>query len=191
MKVVHNQTKESDKNLFLFILGNGEKELQLYNELEANIVQCHIDSDGHNITQEELYSEKNVNHLMLEFVEIIKTYQSKNKGVNFVFVGSEKNAEVTLDLLLKENELIEGAVLIKPILNIGITDGLRIEDNTKVLIIEGSGESDEKHEAEEEVADILAVNGYEVTVVEIDENENLSQSDIQESINWIKQEFYS
>ena len=27
--------------------------------------------------------------------------------------------------------------------------------------------------------------------VEIDENENLSQSDIQESINWIKQEFYS
>lgn len=189
MKIIHNQSRKSDKNLFLFVLGNGEKELLTFNELEANIVHCHIDSDGHNITQEELFSAKNVNHLMSEFAGIIKSYHAENDDVNAVVVGSENNAEVALDLLLKENELIQGAALIKPILNIAITDGIRIEDNTKVLIIGGDEEADSKQIEERDIADILDVNGYDVTLTELDEDEDLTPEDIAVSVNWINDNF--
>jgi len=189
MKVTHKLIAESPRKLFLFILTNGEELLNNFNDVDANIIHCHIDSDGHDITQEELYNSKNVSHLMTEFAMVIKSYHAENNDVNAVVIGSENNAEVALDLLLKENELIEGGILIKPILNIAITDGIRIEDNTKVLIIGGDEEADSKQVEERDIADILDVNGYDVTLKELDEDEDLTPEDITVSVNWINDNF--
>jgi predicted esterase len=189
MKIKHTFINENNKELILFVLTNGEQELEKYSELNASIVKCHIDSDGHNVTQDELYNEQVVGHLMQGFVSIIKEYEAKFPSAKKVVIGSNNNAEVALDLLIKENELIDGGVLIKPLLNIALSEGIMIEDNTKVLIIKGTREDSEKQIQEQEVADILSVNGYDVNIIEIDEDETLSDQDVKVAKNWIKENF--
>ena len=96
---------------------------------------------------------------------------------------------MALDVLIKENELVDGGVLIKPILNITLTDGVMILDHTKVLIVVGPREEDAKHFEEQEVADILSVNGYDVETIEIDEGEDLSNLGVKVAMNWIHENF--
>ena len=191
MKVTHKLINESNKDLVLYILTNGEKGLNEFTDLNATIIHCHIDSDGHNITEEELFNKKNVDSLMIDFVEIIKEYDSKFPNAKKVVIGSDQNAEIALDILLKENEIVDGGILIKPILNIAITDGIMIEDNTKVLIIEGTQEDEDRLMDEQEVADILSVSGYDVSIAEIEEDGELSDQDIKVAMNWIKENFYN
>ena len=189
MKVTHKLINESNKDLVLYILTNGEKGLSKFTDLKASIIHCHIDSDGHNITEEELFNKKNVDSLMIDFVEIIKKYDSKFPNAKKVVIGSDQNAEIALDILLKENEIVDGGILIKPILNIAITDGIMIEDNTKVLIIEGTQVDEERLMDEQEVADILSVSGYDVSIAEIEEDGELSDQDVKVAMSWIKEKF--
>jgi hypothetical protein len=189
MKVTHKLVDESSKELVLFVLTNGEQDLEKFTDIKASIVQCHIDSDGHNLTEAELFNEHNVSHLMVEFASIIKIYDDKFPSAKKVVIGSNTNAEVALDLLLKENEIIDGGILIKPILNIAITNGIMREDKTKVLIIEGTQEDEDRLMDEQEVADILSVNGYDVSIAEIEEDGELSDQDVKVAMNWIKENF--
>lgn len=189
MYIKQKLINDTNEDLILFVLTNGEKEFNAFTSLKANVVHCHINSDGHNITQDELFSEKNVNHLMMEFLNIIKQYDDKFPIAKHIVIGSGGNAEVALDILLKENELVEGGILIKPILNVSITDGIRIEDRTRVLIIAGDKEADNKQIEEREIAEILEVNGYDVTLTELKEGKSLTGEDIQEAVNWIKKNF--
>jgi predicted esterase len=191
MKVTHKLISEGSQGLVLYVLTNGEKGLDEFTDLKASIIHCHIDSNGHDITEEELFNEKNVGALMHEFVGIIKEYDAKFPNAKKVVIGSAQNAEIALDLLLKENEIIDGGILIKPILNIAITDGIMIEDKTKVLIIEGTQEDEDRLMDEQEVADILSVNGYDVSIAEIDEGGNLSDQDVKVAMNWIQENFYN
>lgn len=191
MKIEHKLIDGSSDELLLFVLTNGENVLNDFTAVKASIVHCHINSDGHDITQEELFKEQNVNHLMSEFVQIIKEYEQDFPNAKHIVIGDGENAEVALDILLKENELVEGGILIKPILNVSLSDGIRIEDHTKVLIVEGTREDDAKHIEEQEVADILSVNGYDVDIVELDEGEELSDLDVKVSMNWIHEKFYN
>jgi predicted esterase len=181
--------KEAGNGKLLIYLTDGEKELERLTAVDANVVKCHIISEGRDITQEELYNEKNVNQLMIQFADVIKSYKEQTNAESSIILGSDRHAEVALDLLLKENELIEGGILIKPILNIAITDGIRIEDGTKVLIIGGDQEADIKQIEERDIADILGVNGYEVTLIELDEGESLTNEDISQSMDWIQKKF--
>jgi predicted esterase len=142
MKIEHKLIDGSSDELLLFVLTNGENVLNDFTAVKASIVHCHINSDGHDITQEELFKEQNVNHLMSEFVQIIKEYEQDFPNAKHIVIGDGENAEVALDILLKENELVEGGILIKPILNVSLSDGIRIEDHTKVLIVEGTREDD-------------------------------------------------
>jgi hypothetical protein len=57
--------------------------------------------------------------------------------------------------------------------------------------VEGTREDDAKHIEEQEVADILSVNGYDVDIVELDEGEELSDLDVKVSMNWIHEKFYN
>lgn len=189
MKINHSKIKEASNGILVMYLSDGEKQLNGITDVDASVVKCHIDSDGHDITQEELYNEQNVNQLMVQFSELIKSYKESTGSESTVVLGSDRNAEVVLDLLLKQNVLIEGGVLIKPILNVAITDGIRIEDDTKVLIICGDQEADFKQVEEREIADILEVNGYNVTLTELDEGEMLTDKDVKESISWINKNF--
>ena len=190
MNITHKLIDGSNEELLLYIFTNGEVELNEFKDVRASIVHCHIDADGHDITEDELFEEKNVNHLVSLFMEIMKEYENKFPSTKRVVIGQAENAEVALDLLLKENEMLDGGILIKPLLNIALSDGIMIEDHTKVLIMGGSEEKDDKYIDEQEVADILSVNGYDVTTMEIDEDHNLTQLDVKVSINWIHENFY-
>ena len=190
MNITHKLIDGSNEELLLYIFTNGEVELNEFKDVRASIVHCHIDADGHDITEDELFEEKNVNHLVSLFMEIMKEYENKFPSAKRVVIGQAENAEVALDLLLKENEMLDGGILIKPLLNIALSDGIMIEDHTKVLIMGGSEEKDDKYIDEQEVADILSVNGYDVTTMEIDEDHNLTQLDVKVSINWIHENFY-
>jgi predicted esterase len=125
MKIEHKLIDGSSDELLLFVLTNGENVLNDFTAVKASIVHCHINSDGHDITQEELFKEQNVNHLMSEFVQIIKEYEQDFPNAKHIVIGDGENAEVALDILLKENELVEGGILIKPILNVSLSDGIR------------------------------------------------------------------
>jgi predicted esterase len=190
MNITHKLIDGNNEELLLYIFTNGEVELNEFKDVRASIVHCHIDADGHDITEDELFEEKNVNHLVSLFMEIMKEYENKFPSAKRVVIGQAENAEMALDLLLKENEMLDGGILIKPLLNIALSDGIMIEDYTKVLIIVGSEEKDDKYIDEQEVADILSVNGYDVTTMEIDEDHNLTQLDVKVSINWIDENFY-
>jgi predicted esterase len=96
-----------------------------------------------------------------------------------------------LDLLLKENELIEGAIPIKPMLNIAITESVRTEDNTKVLIIGGNRQAQFKQLEETDIADILEVNGYAVTSMELEEGEDLTNRGVTDSRKWCHKNFFN
>lgn len=178
------------EDLLLFVLTNGEIELKEFTDVKASVVHCHIDAHGHDITEEELFEEKNVQAIVSKFMDILKKYESQFPSAKKVIVGQSENAEVALDLLLKENEMFDGGILIKPLLNIALTDGIMIEDGTKVLIMEGSEEMDGRYHDEREVADILSVNGYDVTSIEINEGHKLSELDVKVAMNWIYENFY-
>lgn len=190
MNITDTLIDHFNEDLLLFVLTNGEIELEEFTDVKASIVHCHIDADGHNITEEELFEEKNVQEIVSKFMEILKKYESQFPSAKKVIIGQSENAEVALDLLLKENEMFDGGILIKPLLNIALTDGIMIEDGTKVLIMEGSEQKDDHYIDEREVEDILTVNGYNVTTIEINEGHKLSELDVKVAINWLHENFY-
>jgi phospholipase/carboxylesterase len=191
MNITHKVIDQSNEGLLLYVFTNGEIELKEFTDVKASIIHCHIDSEGHDITEDELFEEKNVNHIVASFMKILNEYETQFPNAKRVVIGQAENAEVALDLLLKENEMLDGGILIKPLLNIALTDGIMIEDHTKVLIMEGSEEKDDHYIDEQEVADILSVNGYDVTTVEIQEGHELSELDVKVSMNWIHDNFYN
>ena len=190
MNIIDKLIDGYSQDLLLFVLTNGEIELKEFNDVKASIVHCHIDSDGHDITEKELFEEKNVQEIVSKFMDTLKKYESQFPSAKKMIIGQSENAEVALDLLLKENEMFDGGVLIKPLLNIALTDGIMIDDGTKVLIMEGSEAKDDHYIDEKEVADILSVNGYNVTTIEINEGHKLSELDVKVAMNWIHENFY-
>lgn len=191
MNIEEKLVDDYNDELLLFVLTNGEIELNEFTDIKASIVHCHIDAEGHDITEDELFEEKNIAEIVSKFMEILKKYEAKYPAAKRIIIGQSENAEVALDMLLKENEMLDGGILIKPLLNIALTDGIMIEDGTKVLIMEGAEDKDDHYIDEKEVADILSVNGYDVTTIQINEGHALSELDVQVAMNWIHENFYS
>lgn len=184
MKFIIEYSEIKQSNKVVLVINNNEPLVKELVSSNFETLFCHINLEGYDLIGENLYDEHLIGQIVTELDSKISSL--RDEGFNTCYVlGINDSADVALDMLIKGSEFLDGAALIKPLLNIAITDSFMTDREIPVLVVHGKKESTDQLENEDEIVELLEVNGFNVEEETIDEGSWITKDDVGHALNWL------